>query len=332
MPAILNTGSEEERQLRIRVGEDHRRLVGTIRNARSAHQGLRDATRRLEELQSRRSPVRSAPAHVKWPVLLCIPAAYVVDVLLMGPGAEYLASMSLSEYPHLVQMSRFVLPVAVLLMELFFAYMIAEAHEAWTLGLGPRRDYVKWMVFALPVALATPLLSLALALSSSTDQPPLVRACLLAAQLLLSGGPHLMVVLGCGQQVRAIVAIGLQGRERRVQAELDTLRQAIEERHSNVARTFNEFGGNLAQIQTLFPGAQVPMYAFSPEERAELRCVNEGRSVVEEPPDARPRDNDHTPPPAPDPDPVPDGGSPDQDDYLRRVLRRRQADDDGTVS
>jgi hypothetical protein len=142
-----------------------------------------------------------------------------------------------------------------------------------------------------------------------------------------------MVVLGCGQQVRAIVAIGLQARERRAQAELDTLRQAIEERHSNVARTFNEFGGNLAQIQTLFPGTQVPMYAFSPEERAELRCVNEGRAVVEEPPAARPSDHDHTPPPpAPDPGPVPDSGSPDQDDYLRRVLRRRQADDDGTVS
>ena len=154
-------------------------------------------------------------------------------------------------------------------MELFFAYMIAEAHEAWTLGLGPRREFVKWMVFALPVALATPLLSLALALSSLTDQPPLVRACLLAAQLLLSAGPHLMVVLGCGQQVRAIVAIGLQGRERRVQAELDTLREAIEERHSNVARAFNEFGGNLAQIQTLFPGTQAPIYSFSPEERSD---------------------------------------------------------------
>lgn len=335
MPAILNTGSEEERQLRVRVSEDHRRLVGAIRDARSAHLGVQKTTQRLQELQSSRSPVRSAPARVKWPVLLCVPAAYVIDVLLMGPSAEYLASMSLSEYPHLVQMSRFVLPVAVLLMELFFAYMIAEAHEAWTLGLGPRRDYVKWMAFALPMALATPLLSLALALSSMNDQPPLIRACLLAAQLLLSAGPHLMVVLGCGQQVRAIVAIGLQGRERRVQAELDTIRQSIEERHSNVARAFNEFGGNLAQIQTLFPGTQTPVYSFSPEERAELRCVNEGQAVVEESAVTPPRGQEPAPsprPPRPDPGPVPDNGDPDLDDYLQRVLRRRQADDDGAVT
>jgi hypothetical protein len=119
-------------------------------------------------------------------------------------------------------------------------------------------------------------------------------------------------------------------------------RRVVQAQHASVVRAFNEFSGNLAQITRLFPGSGALVFAFSPEERAELRCSNDGEPVVAEPE----RATDRRPAPSPSPTPVPapnpappvgpdipvDGIPADGDEYLRRVLRRRQADDDGIVS
>jgi hypothetical protein len=343
MPAIMDVRSDEERQLRIRVAADYHTLTEVLGGAIDAHARLRDADGRVTALRARRSPVQSAPVHVKWPLLgLAVCAAYVIDVLMVGPAADFLASNTLADYPPLMHAARFVLPAAVIAFELCIAYAIAEARENAALGLGSRQTYVRTAAAGISLSLAVPMLAGALALTSSSEQPGLVGVALFVGQMLLAAAPHVLIVAGSGQQVRAVFAILSERRERRAEAEVADSRRVVQAQHASVVRAFNEFSGNLAQITRLFPGSGALVFAFSPEERAELRCSNDGEPVVAEPE----RATDRRPAPSPSPTPVPapnpappvgpdipvDGIPADGDEYLRRVLRRRQADDDGIVS
>src|SRR6185369_11117268 len=137
MPAILNTRSDEERQLRIRVATDYTELTGTVGAALAAHAQMREATVKLAALRASRSPVQSVLADVKWLLLLMgISAAYIIDVLMVGSAADYLAANTLGDYPRLMQSARFVLPIAVIAFELCIAFAVAEARENAAVGLG----------------------------------------------------------------------------------------------------------------------------------------------------------------------------------------------------
>lgn len=125
--------------------------------------------------------------------LFCI---YVIDVLLFGASAQYIASLLGSESALWATLAKFVVPASFLGIEVLIALQIEKSrHDArFAFGSGAARR--GWIALGVLVALVMPLAAKATAESASVVADGDTPAMMLAVLGIISFSAHVLVLFG----------------------------------------------------------------------------------------------------------------------------------------
>lgn len=125
--------------------------------------------------------------------LCCI---YVIDVLLFGASAQYIASLLGSESGLWASVAKFVVPAAFLGIEVLIALQIDRSRHEARFAFGSSHARRGWIVLGVLVALVMPLAAKATAESASIvagDDTPVM---MLAVLSIISFSAHVLVLFG----------------------------------------------------------------------------------------------------------------------------------------
>jgi len=297
------TRSERQRRSQQRLDARLERVRTAARRAASARRRAEQRQAALERIRNGNPPEIVAPdvaQRVMYSVLLAaLPTAYAVDVILLGPVAEFLASYGFPADAVIVRAAPFLVPAAVISLETIIAtFRIAAYHEH--LDGAPRTAYVLLTCAATGFAVCVPAAGVALYLAQEVAFPDtaLERLVVLlptALTVVLSLACHLTILLGGRGLHEAKAWMACAVRCRRLGREIEHARQAFERASTQAADHFVQYLRDLEAHNR----AHQPAQAAGPFDHETRAIINDvfGYEVIQAAPG--------TPPPRPTPPPAP---------------------------
>lgn len=202
-------------------------------------------------------------------VVLCgLAAVPGIDILLLGPTAEYLVAMGFPGSPLILNAGKVLVPVGLLLLELAVSKQRLAAREEAAIS-GRNTAVYGWIFVGILFALVMPGLVVATVLAriSTTVEPgatlPAFHTSMLGALVLLSFVGHAGVLFGgelvrdsLGQAIYSVRAARLRHLDRRATANV-----VVEQRSADA--TFRRYWLGLTQHNQLYPEAQLGAGPFS---------------------------------------------------------------------
>lgn len=203
MPAPL---AQPERQLSLRrrldsrmteMRERARKAAGDGRARRAAEQDLQQLTAANPTFVN-----ASASERVFYVVmLLALPTVYFIDVLLLGPVAEFLASEGFAEDSVIARSAPFLVPALVIALETLVGAFRMASYRDYLAGNTSITTYRTLSVFAALLALFIPAAGLALYLREETVVPETTLGAAVlflpvVLPIVLSLTCHLCILLG----------------------------------------------------------------------------------------------------------------------------------------
>lgn len=125
--------------------------------------------------------------------LVCV---YIIDVLLFGSSAQYIASVVGGESDLWSIVVKYVVPAAFVGIEVLIALKIEEARYEEIFGFGSRAATRAWLAVGLLVAFVMPLVARVTADSAATVTGNEVPQLMVAALGLISLAAHVLVLFG----------------------------------------------------------------------------------------------------------------------------------------
>jgi hypothetical protein len=125
--------------------------------------------------------------------LACI---YVIDVLLFGASAQYIASLLGSESDLWAALAKFVVPAAFLGIEVLIALQIETSRQEARFAFGSALARRGWIALGVLVALVMPLAAKATAESASIVAESDTPVMMLAVLGIISFSAHVLVLFG----------------------------------------------------------------------------------------------------------------------------------------
>jgi hypothetical protein len=140
--------------------------------------------------------------------LLCI---YVIDVLLFGTSAQYVAGLMGGEDDLWATFAKYVVPAAFLGVEVLIALKIAKAQDDERFAFGTSAARKFWIAIGVLVALVMPLTATATAQSLGVVADNNVPVLMIAVLAIVSFAAHVLVLFAgrLAQEAKAYIAFTL---------------------------------------------------------------------------------------------------------------------------
>jgi hypothetical protein len=117
-------------------------------------------------------------------------------VILFGPVAEFFARHAFPNHPFFSEAARFILPAAILCLEIMIGIQVHHAAERFRYDREGRMALWAWTALALLLTLSMPAAVITVFFASAFRFPPWVSAFLLITLLALSLAAHISIVFG----------------------------------------------------------------------------------------------------------------------------------------
>jgi hypothetical protein len=129
-------------------------------------------------------------------MVIGILAVYAIDVILFGPVAEFFARRAFPNHPVFAEAARFILPAAILCLEIMIGIQVHQAAERFRYDREGRMSLWGWAGLALLLTLSMPAAVITVFFASAFRFPPWVSTFLLITLLALSFAAHISIVFG----------------------------------------------------------------------------------------------------------------------------------------
>ncbi len=332
MPATLLFEDHHRAQIAHRL---RRSLNDTRTHARRAAEARRNG-RQLEEqktqLVSANPRLASMDVHRKtvclW-ILIGIVAAYLIDVVLFAAVPEYFVKQNFGGSPLLARLAQFLLPAAIIAIEMVLSMQRDAAHQEYLEGFGSRLKFWAFSVGTAFFALVMPMGVMGIFLAGEgEDFAPWVSIPLLITLVGMSLICHMLMLFGGRLALESkswltfkIQTTGLQSRTRQVNRTYATNSQAAADRFAAYLQDLNTHNapGSPTRIE---PG---------PFDRDTREVVNEvyGYEVIRTPATIQAGEAPGTPQTPPSQNPPqnpPDGSTPDWRTVYDRQMHEQEAE------
>jgi hypothetical protein len=280
-------------------------------------------------------------------------AVCVLDMLIFGPSAEYLARVFLGGHPRLIFASRFLIPAAFLLVELGIASKLYFASRGTDATNARRAVYWTWFGIALLFSLVTPALVIATQMAAypgdESERLAMIFRWQMMALVIIAFVTHLLVIFGghAGHEAKTYVTYRL--RHRRSSGQAVSADAAFEQEAQQATNAFGTYLRTLNEHNAANPQSPV---APGPFDTVARELINEryGYEIIQSPNAAvagtapAPDVNGGTAPAAvaPGPTPPPQGapappppademGDDAMSEYYRTLLARQVREQEGEV-
>jgi hypothetical protein len=165
--------------------------------------------------------------------LLCI---YVIDILLFGASAQYVAGLVGGESDRWTCIARYAVPACFLGIEVLIGLQIAKSRDEFRFGFGSSVARAAWIAVGILVALVMPLAATATAQSAAAVAQNSVPLLMIAVLGIVSFAAHVLVLFAgrLAPEAKAYAAFALIDRsnERRTQAAIDRVKSDIDQFNS----------------------------------------------------------------------------------------------------
>jgi hypothetical protein len=283
-------------------------------------------------------------------------AVCILDILVFGPTAEYLARVFLGGHPRLILAARFLIPAAFLLIELGIAsklYFASQGTDAARARGGA--TYWTWACIALLFSFVTPALVISTQMAAypgdESERLAMIFRWQVMALVIIAFVTHLLVIFGGQAAHEAKTYVTYRLRHRRASRQIASTDAAFEHEAQQATSAFGTYLRTLNEHNTATPQSPV---APGPFDTVARELINEryGYEIIQSPtaavagtapaPEvnggaapaaATPRP---TPPPqgAPAPPPAPpadEAGDDAMSEYYRTLLARQVREQEGEV-
>jgi hypothetical protein len=279
MPGSPLAQSERQLVLRRRLDSRMTDMRDRARRAAAERQAERAADEELQRTAAENLTLVKATAseRVFYGVMLAaLPTVYIIDVMLLGPVAEFLASEGFAENSLIVRLAPFVVPAMIIGLETVVGAFRMAAYREYLAGDAGVGSYKTLTVLATLLALFIPAAGVALYLREDTAVPETaVGAAVLflpiALPIVLSLACHLCILLGSRRMHEAKTWWT-------VTRKCSQLRAGIERRRQTFARESTAAADLLPlYLQDLdeYNGAFQPPLAAGPFDQSTRAIVNE---------------------------------------------------------
>lgn len=130
-------------------------------------------------------------------LLFCMLAVYVIDVVLFAAVAEYFAKQSFAGSPFLAGMTRFLIPAAIVVIEMVLSMQRDAAYRESLEGFASRGRFWAWTAASIFCSLVMPAAVIAIFLSAEgSDFTPWISIPLLITLAGLSLVCHVLMLFG----------------------------------------------------------------------------------------------------------------------------------------
>ncbi len=309
-------------------------LEDTRTRARRAAEAGR-TTRQLAEQKSQLAAANPNLANVdvqrrtvyNW-LLFCMLAVYVIDVVLFAAVAEYFAKQSFAGSPFLAGLSRFLIPAAIVVIEMVLSIQRDAAYRESLEGFGNRGRLWAWTAASVFCTLVMPAAVIAIFLAGEgSDFTPWISIPLLITLAGLSLVCHILMLFGgrLAMESKSYVSFrlqqsSLQNRIRQSNRVYATHSQGAADRFAAYLQDLNAHNG-------AFPNARIEPGPFDKDTRQVVNDVY-GYEVIRTPAGAVPTTQAvAAPPPNPAVPPTPpEDNSPDWRSVYERQMRDQETE------
>lgn len=160
---------------------------------RTKHAGFCERYRNIQILRAQRARETTALYAL---IVLGILAVYAIDVILFGPVAEFFAHRAFPNHPFFGEVARFILPAAILCLEIMIGIQVHQAAGRFRYDREGRFALWAWTALALLLTLSMPAAVITVFFASAFRFPPWVSTFLLITLLALSLAAHISIVFG----------------------------------------------------------------------------------------------------------------------------------------
>lgn len=204
MPGSPLAQTERQLLLRRRLGDRITEMRDRARNAARERDAERGAEKELQRVTAQNPTLVNAGAseRVFYGVMLAaLPTVYIIDVMLLGPVAEFLASEGFSEESLVARLAPYVVPAMIIGLETVVGAFRMASYREYLAGDASVATYRALSFFAALLALFIPAAGLALYLREETVVPDTVIGAAvlflpIALPIVLSLACHLCILLG----------------------------------------------------------------------------------------------------------------------------------------
>ena len=169
-------------------------FAGKAESARKRHAEV--CTKHAAASQSFRDGRTQEAASKSVLMIIGLVAVYTIDVLLFGPVAEFFARRAFPNHPLLAEAARFVLPAAILCLEIMIGIQVHSASERLRYDGEGRKALWAWVALAVLLTLSMPAAVITVFFASAFRFAVWVSAFLLVTLLALSFAAHISIVFG----------------------------------------------------------------------------------------------------------------------------------------
>lgn len=292
MPEPLMARSEHQLRLRHRLDARLDQIRTRARRAMTARQTQQEREQQQAGVAAGNPHlVTTAMAHrVFFLVMLAaLPTAYIVDVILLGPVAEFLAGEGFPEDAFIVRWAPFIVPAAIISLEMVLGGYRLAAHREYLAGDGRREVYTLLTLFATAFAMLIPASGVALYLHEETEIPEALTGRLvvflpIALTVALSLTCHLCILLGARRMHEAKAWLAFEVRRWSLRQQAQAARQTFARESTTAADLFVPYLRDLEEHNEAYQ----PRLAAGPFDRDTRAVLNEvyGYEVIQTAPGA----------------------------------------------
>jgi uncharacterized membrane protein YciS (DUF1049 family) len=197
-------------------------------------------------------------------VLVAAVAVYAIDFILLRAVAEYFARRVYSD-PFMVGLARFIIPAAILSIEMMIASQRAFAHE-WDAEHGASKTSWIWVVFSLLLLCFLPSMLVATHIvtmpARATQTLETMNILLMVGLVALAVVMHGVVLYGGQLAVEAKAYLYLNIRSRRLNRQIKRLDNKYQKAVASATRTYILHERLVQEYRWLFPDVSIATGPF----------------------------------------------------------------------
>lgn len=291
---------QAERQARL-VAVARRQLAAVRQEARRAEEGRQHAAEAaakqatLREANQLFTAVDMHRATIYLTVVLGMLAVYFLDVVLFAPVADFFVQQNFPEASWFAVAARFMLPAAILFLEVLISVQHGAAVRDRLEGLSGRQREVWWATACVVLSLVMPAAVVATYLAGEEEFTPWISGPLVVALAGLSLLAHLSVLFGGRLAAEAKSYYVFRMREHSLSRRIKEAGR-LEQRHGRAAADlFGDYYQTLDRHNQEFPGQPLQAGPFDLATRDAVNRVY-GYEVIRTAGPASPLNRPFTPP------------------------------------
>ncbi len=222
MPMLLQ--AERQTQLSAVARRQLSALRTETRKAATGRDAAAQATSKRSELREGNATLASADMHrttTYLTVLLGMLAVYFLDVVLFAPVADFFVAQNFPQASWFALVARFLLPAAILLLEVLISVQRGVARHERLDGLSGWPREVGWTLACVALAVVMPAAVAATYMAGEAEFSPWISGPLLVALVGLSLLAHLSVLFGGRLATEAKTYYAFRARERALTRRVD---------------------------------------------------------------------------------------------------------------